>query len=305
MLAHMKLRPRSERSRGLILAPAIDKKRHAGLALQRRWYADELRWNAKLRSERLVTAFATVPREAFLGRGPWHILGPSQLARGYTKSDADPRHLTHNVLVAIDARRGLNNGHPSFLAALIDQLKIKDGETVYHVGCGTGYYSAIMAQMVGKDGRVVAVEVDKALAQHARRNLEGYRQVEVVNADGFSYHPGRVDAILVNAGVAHLSLVWLEIVRAKGRLIAPLTLGHWGRVLKATRATPNWHARFISPVGIYPCIGARSSSAERRLREAVARGDAEKVRSLRLDGHERDRDCWLHGRGCCLSRRSV
>jgi protein-L-isoaspartate O-methyltransferase len=43
-------------------------KRPADLSLQRRWYADEVRWNAKLQSERLATAFATVPREAFLGR---------------------------------------------------------------------------------------------------------------------------------------------------------------------------------------------------------------------------------------------
>ena len=119
------------------------------LDLQRRWYAEEIRWNAKLQSERLVKAFATVPREEFLGRGPWHILSATQLGRGYTKtSDADPRHLSHNVLVAIDAKRSLNNGHPSFLASLIDQLDIKDGETGYHVGCGTGYYSAIIAEMV-------------------------------------------------------------------------------------------------------------------------------------------------------------
>ena len=246
-----------------------------------------------------------MPREAFLGRGPWHILSATQLVRGYTKtSDADPRHLSHNVLVAIDARRSLNNGHPSFLASLIDQLNIKDGETVYHVGSGTGYYSAILAEMVGQDGRVVAVEVDKALARCARRNLKSYRQVEVVNADGFTHNPGRVDAILVNAGVAHLSHVWLEILKAKGRLVVPLTLkNRGGRVLKATRKKPSWHARFISSVGIYPCIGAESRPAESRLRKALASGGAEKVRSLRLDEHERNRGCWLHGPGFCLSRR--
>lgn len=215
------------------MEPAVDKKRYAGLSLQRRWYADEVRWNAKLQSELLAKAFATVPREAFLGRGPWHILGETQLAqglRGYTRtSDADPRHLNHNVLVAIDAKRGLNNGHPSFLASLIDQLNLKDGETAYHVGCGTGYYSAIIAEMVGKGGRVIAVDVDKTLARRARRNLEGYRHVEVVNADGFAHNPGHVDAILVNAGVTHLSQVWLRELRAKGRLVVPLTTKKGGQ----------------------------------------------------------------------------
>jgi protein-L-isoaspartate(D-aspartate) O-methyltransferase len=287
------------------MAPAVDKKRYADLRLQRRWYADEVSWNAKLQSERLARAFATVPREEFLGPGPWHILGATQLARGYTRtSDADPRHLNHNVLVAIDARRSLNNGHPSFLATLIDQLNLKDGETAYHVGCGTGYYSAIMAEMVGKGGRVIAVEVDKTLARRARRNLEAYRNVEVVNADGFAHNPGHVDAILVNAGVTHLSQVWLKELRAKGRLVVPLTTKKgMGRILKATQNKPNWHARFISPVGIYHCIGARNRSAENLLREAFTKGGAEKVRSLRLDEHERNRGCWLHGPGFCLSRR--
>jgi protein-L-isoaspartate(D-aspartate) O-methyltransferase len=283
----------------------IDNKRYADLDLQRRWYAEEIRWNAKLRSERLVKAFATVRREGFLGRGPWHILSATEPGRGYTKtSDADPRHLSHNVLVAIDARRSLNNGHPSFLASLIDQLNLKDGEAVYHVGCGTGYYSAIIAEMVGEHGRVVAVEADKTLARRARRNLKGYTQVEVLSADGFAHDPGQVDAILVNAGVTHLSPVWLRILKADGRLVVPLTLKNGGgQVLKATQSKPSWHARFISSVGIYHCVGTKSRSAGSRLREAFASGGAEKVRSLRLDAHERNRNCWLHGQGFCLSRR--
>jgi protein-L-isoaspartate(D-aspartate) O-methyltransferase len=277
----------------------------ASLKAQRRWYAEELRWIAKLQSKRLVDAFATVPREAFLGRGPWHIRGPGAFDRGYEKtSDSDPRHLSHNVLVAIDPKRGLNNGHPQFLAALIDQLNIKEGEAVYHVGCGTGYYSAIMAEMVGKRGRVIALEVDKALARHSRQNLKQYRQVEVVAADGFAHVPGKVDAILVNAGVTHLSQVWLENLKPRGRLLAPLTLeNQFGRYLKATRSSPNWKAQFITQTLIYPCMGGRRKVAEALLGKAFAGGHTEKVRSLRLDEHKRNRDCWLHGQGFCLSRR--
>jgi protein-L-isoaspartate(D-aspartate) O-methyltransferase len=246
-----------------------------------------------------------VPRESFLGRGPWHILGDRAFARGYaTTGNSDPGHLSHNVLVAIDARRRLNNGLPSFLASLIDQLSIKAGETIYHVGCGTGYYSAIMAEMVGKNGRVIAVELDDALARRARRNLKGYREVEVISADGFTHDPGRVDAILVNAGVSHLSPVWPEILNSKGRLVVPLTTKKLvGWVLKATRQKPHWHARLISQVGIYPCIGGRSRPAEALLRKAFSAGGADKVRSLRWDQHARNRDCWLHARGFCLSRR--
>jgi protein-L-isoaspartate(D-aspartate) O-methyltransferase len=198
----------------------------------------------------------------------------------------------------------LNNGLPAFLASLIDQLDLKPGETVCHIGCGTGYYSAIMAEVVGKRGRVIAVEVDQALARRSRKNLKRYRQVEAVTADGFAHDPGKVDAILVNAGVTHLSRTWLENLKPKGRLVAPLTLeNQGGRILKATRSSPNWRAHFITPVGVYPCMGGRSAAAEARLAKAFAGGGAEKVRSLRLDEHKRNRDCWLHDREYCLSRR--
>jgi protein-L-isoaspartate(D-aspartate) O-methyltransferase len=276
----------------------------AELDLQRRWYADELRWCAGLKSPRLVEAFASVPREAFLGRGPWQLLSATQPGIGYMRTkDADPRHLSHNLLVAIDARRKLNNGHPSFLAWLIQQLDPKEGESVYHVGAGTGYYSAILAKVVGQKGRVIAIEVDDRLARRARQNLRDYRQVEVVSGNGFSHDPGAVDAILVNAGVNHLSSVWLRMLRVGGRLVVPLTLENGGgRILKATRSRAGWRARFVGPVGIYPCIGARSRSAEVRLKKALDGGGAEKVRSLRLDSHKQDRSCWLHAPGICLAR---
>ena len=277
----------------------------ATLKAQRRWYAEEIRWSAKLRSARLVEALAAVPRESFLGRGPWQILGDRAFDRGYAKTgDSNPRHLSHNVLVAIDPRRRLNNGLPSFLASLIDQLDLKPGETVCHVGCGTGYYSAIMAEMVGKRGRVIAVEADQALARRSRQNLKRYPQAEVVAADGFAHDPGKVDAILVNAGVTHLSQVWLGNLKRGGRLVVPLTLeNQLGRFLKATRGSPTWQARFIVQTGIYPCVGGRNKAAEALLDKAFAGGDAEKVRSLRLDEHKRNRDCWLHGQGFCLSIR--
>jgi protein-L-isoaspartate(D-aspartate) O-methyltransferase len=282
-------------------------KQSTDLKLHRQWYAGELRSVADLQSERLVKAFATVPREDFLGPGPWHIIGEQQLVWEYVRtSDADPRHLYHNVLVAIDAGRGLNNGAPALLAALIDQLSLREGETAYHVGCGTGYYSAIMAEVVGKGGRVIALEIDETLARRARSNLEAYPNVEVVNADGFAHNPGYVDAILVNAGVTHLSQVWLKELKPKGRLVVPLTTTNGrGTILKAIQNKPNWDARLLSHLGIYHCVGGRSGSAEHLLTEAFTKGGAEEVRLLRLDEHEGNRDCWLHGSGFCLSRRSA
>ncbi len=93
------------------------------LDLARHYYTEELRAVANLRSEALVKAFAKVPREHFLGPGPWQVFSVNSESDWTTKA-ADPRELYHKLLVVIDAERRLNNGLPSFLAFLIDQLEL-------------------------------------------------------------------------------------------------------------------------------------------------------------------------------------
>ena len=121
----------------------------------RQFYAEEIRAVSNIQSKALVRALATVPRECFLGPRPWQIVNadPWQMmppntglgAGGSYRStdDADPNHLYHNVLVAIDASRKLNNGLPSAVVWWLDCLDLRQGDRVLHVGCGTGYYSAI------------------------------------------------------------------------------------------------------------------------------------------------------------------
>ena len=111
------------------------------------------------------------------------------------------------MLVAIDEGRRLNSGQPRLWAALYDQLGLRVGEHVVHFGAGIGYYSAILAEIVGHQGQVTAVEIDPVLAARARGNLASWPQANVVVADGFAFRRERLaDAIIVNAGVSHLSL---------------------------------------------------------------------------------------------------
>ena len=154
----------------------------------RRWFAEELRAVVHVRSKTVVQAFATVPREHFVGPGPWRMLSPRRSEDYWSTEDADPRHLYHDVLIAIDETRRLNNGQPSLWAQLFDVLDLAAGDHVIHVGAGQGYYSAILAEIVGPTGRVTAIEIDAALASEARRNLASdWPQAIVVAADGFTY----------------------------------------------------------------------------------------------------------------------
>ena len=277
----------------------------------RRRYAEELRFTARLGSRAVIDAFATVPRERFFGPGPWRLLSPMALGEYWTTEDADPRDLYHDVLIAIDEERRLNNGQPSLWARMYDNLDLSDGVHVVHVGAGTGYYSAILAEIVGRAGRVTAIEIDPALAALAASNLDEWPQATVIAADGFAFRPDRpADAIIVNAGVTHFSSVWLDTLSAEGgRLLVPLTNAEWwGCFVIITRLGKNpdsYRARFAGRVGVIPCVGGRDPAAEERLKAALARGDFTAIRSLRRAPEEPDDTCWLAGEGWWISTAPV
>ncbi|WP_158816527.1 protein-L-isoaspartate O-methyltransferase [Methylocapsa sp. S129] len=267
-------------------------------------FAEELRYVAHVQSNRVIDAFATVPRERFLGDRPWRVY---DFVDGYWEAPGDdPRSAYHNVLFAIDAARELNNGQPQFWARLLDKLEIRAGDKVYHVGAGTGYYTAIMAELAGPDGAVIAVEIDPALAERARANLASRANIQIAAADGASFDPGPVDVIVINAGVTHPMPAWRAALRPAGRALLPLTAdGGQGVVFRIERlADPDrYGATAVSSALIYPCAGARSIQAERLFARALGQGGQRFVRSLRLDAHAHDSTCWLHGDGYCLSTR--
>ena len=271
----------------------------------RRWFAEELRHTAHVRSPAVIEAFASVPREHFAGPGPWRLLSPLGGPDYWTTDDADPRRLCHDVLVAIDEKRRLNNGQPSLWAALFDQLGVAPGDRVIHVGAGLGYYSAILAELVGANGNVTAIEIDRGLAERAGANLaSAWPQAKVLAADGFAFRADEpVDAIVVNAGVSHLAMPWLDALKADGgRLLVPLTNANlWGAFLIVMRLGVRYPVRFASRVGIIGCAGGRDDKAEGRLAAALARADYTAVKSLHRLPEEPDDTCWLAGEGWWLS----
>jgi protein-L-isoaspartate(D-aspartate) O-methyltransferase len=277
------------------------------LAQLRAWYAEELRFAGPVESEALIRAFATVPRERFLGPGPWLSRSDANRGAAYRMTpDADARHVYHDALFALDAARRINNGAPSLWAYALDQMDLTAGEHVLHLGCGTGYYSAVMAEMVGPGGHVTAVEHDTALANRAAEALAAWPQVRAVQADGAQFDGGARDAIVVSAGATHPLPLWLDSLRPSGRLVFPLTsqrLG--GYMVKIThRDDPDLlAAAMLCRAWFIPFIGARDADLDQRLAARIEAGLGEQVRSLRRDQHARDGDCWLHGEGFCLSLR--
>ncbi len=275
----------------------------------RHFYADEVRIVAGLDSAALVAAYARVPREKFMGRAPWKIASPDVASMAYLGlagavyiATENPKDLYHNVLVALDPERYLNNGQPSALARWIAALDLKPGNRVYHLGCGVGYYTAIMAEIVGPGGQVVASEVDLALASRAGENLSTYLNVSVYAGDGAEFDPGNCDAIFINAGVTHPHPLWVERLTDRGRLVLPLTGDTTaGVVAKIVPAANGLSARIVTPVGIYPCTSVRDAGMSAALDKAMTSRTLFKLKSVRTEPHPQDQTCLVHGATLCLS----
>lgn len=253
-------------------------------------------------------AYAAVPRERFLGPGPWLVA--SGAGRYVRTPSADPVFVYGDVVVGLLPERMLNNGEPSFHANCLRAAAIRPGEVVAHVGAGTGYFSAIMAELAGQQGRVHAIEIDPGLAARAADALRPWPQAEVHARSGLEPPFPEADVIYVNAGVAGLAAVWLDALRPGGRIVAPLTSGWKGvMILFTARTTDLFDARVISPTAIIPCVGGQDEVMAARLEKAFqGPGGAgphspfmpPQVRSLRR-GTAPDDSCWLQGDGWWLS----
>ena len=279
--------------------------------LRRRFYAEEMQIVSNIRSKALIEALATVERERFLPDGPWTIRGEGDFQAAPRQTpDADPRHVYHNVAIAIDPARTLFNGAPSLLGMTIDLLEIAPGARVLHIGTGLGYYTALMAECVGSSGRVFGIEVDAELAARARENLKNYPWVDVQAADGSGAVPSPLDAILVNAGVTHPLEGWLDALAPSGRMVVPLTATFPGRstigkgplmLIAKTDDAMRFTARVAGFVSIYSAIGLRNEAANAVIAGALQKMPFAQVTAYRRDVHDAGPGCWMHTASGCWS----
>lgn len=282
------------------------------LAIVRRAYARQMLASVGVSGNpALEDAFATIPRERFVGPPPW------QMSRGGGYSaltSSDPVVLYQDVLIALAPERGVNNGSPSLHAHWLNALAPRAGERVVHIGAGTGYYSAILARLVGAEGHVVAVEFDQALADQAEANLRDLPNVAVVEGDGADWPREPADCIYVNFSVVRPAEAWLNHLAPGGRLIFPLGVPGPVRARgrgrhsfrgagylisrKAAGFAVSWlgAAFFVCAEG--PLGGTEEEQAA--LLAAFDTGGAELVRSLWL-GSEAAERVWLQGDGWSLA----
>jgi len=158
-------------------------------------------------------AFKAIPRHHFLSDYP--------LEEVYSDKAIGVQHDETGLLIS-------SSSQPTMMAIMLNQLKLKPGDNVLEIGTATGYNAAIMAHIVGKKGRITTVELEKDLADNARRNIARSKvhTVTVVQGDGsVGFAPrAQYDHIVSTVGVWDIPEAWLKQLKPDGSLVAPIVI---------------------------------------------------------------------------------
>jgi protein-L-isoaspartate(D-aspartate) O-methyltransferase len=177
---------------------------------------------------------------------PWNVLDPEvlKLLSVVKREDfvpADKRDLAFADLeIPLGAGPGQTMLAPKIEARMLQELALKAADTVLEIGSGSGYMAALLA---AKAEFVYSVEIDPALVELARKNLQqaGVANVSVDVGDGAQgwslYAP--YDAIVVSASMPVLPDALRRQLKVGGRLVAIVGESPVMQVLLVTRTDEN------------------------------------------------------------------
>ncbi|MFC7403633.1 protein-L-isoaspartate O-methyltransferase family protein [Georgenia alba] len=159
--------------------------------------------------DRVRAAMSAVDRRAFLPRDQIrfaHADMPLQIGYGATCSQ------------------------PSTVAAMLELLDPEVGDKVLDVGSGSGWTTALLAELVSPGGFVLGVEIEPALVEDGGGNLRAWGGADDVRARIEQAEPGRVgrpeeapfDRILVSAAARRMPEGLLAQLGDGGRMVIPV-----------------------------------------------------------------------------------
>lgn len=159
-----------------------------------------------INNEELIKAFLKVDRRKFL---------PEKLRdRAYSLEYVDqPLSITKNY----------NTTALSLGLKMLDLLELKKGDKVLEIGTGTGYYTALIAEIVGAEN-VYTLEFDEEMYNIAKNNLRGYN-VHLIFRDGsVGYEEGKpYDKAIIWAASPTFPFAIYTQMKEKGIIVVPIT----------------------------------------------------------------------------------
>jgi protein-L-isoaspartate(D-aspartate) O-methyltransferase len=200
---------------------------------------DTSRWTGRRAlSGRVAAALAKVPREAFVVPG-------------------SERAAHHNRPLPIG--HGQTISQPFIVALMTELLDLQPDDVVLEIGTGSGYQTAVLAELGRK---VCSIEVIPQLAARAAATLasQGYSNIELRTGDGGAGWPERApfDAIIVTAAAPQIPPALVEQLRPGRRMVIPVGPrgGDQDLVLISKDAAGTVSHRTLLPVAFVPLTGA-------------------------------------------------
>lgn len=169
---------------------------------------------SKIRNKELYNAFLKVNREDFLP--------PNLKKYAYDEKYIDvPLQVTSKVTTT-----ALSLG-----IYMLDNLELRRGQKVLELGTGTGYYTALMAEIAD---RIYSFEIDDEMFEFAKRALTKYRNVDVIKGDGTLglEREKPFDRIIVWAACPTLPCKLYDQLKDGGIMIAPIGVGKVQKLYK-------------------------------------------------------------------------
>ena len=122
---------------------------------------------------------------------------------------------------------GQTISQPEVVALMLELLQPHVGDRVMDIGSGSGWQTALLAEIVKREGRVIAVERIPALYEMTKRNLVPYDfpHVQCVQGDGAQGYPAGApyDRIIAAATAQRIPEAWKEQLKDGGTMVFPVT----------------------------------------------------------------------------------
>jgi protein-L-isoaspartate(D-aspartate) O-methyltransferase len=205
---------------------------------------DELKTAGIIGNTRVEAAFRAVARHHFL-------------------PDVQPEDVYRDEAIATKFEGGRaisSSSQPAIMAIMLEQLGVEPGQRVLEIGAGTGYNAALLAQLAGPQGVVVAVDIDEDIVEAAGAHLAaaGFDRVRLVCGDGGAgYAPlAPYDRIILSVGAPDIAPAWVEQLKPGGRLVLPLSLNGPQKSIALEKRAGHLASLSVYDCGFMPLRGA-------------------------------------------------
>jgi len=157
--------------------------------------------------------------------------------------------------IPIPIYHGMTTSQPSTIAFMLEKLRPKKGDKVLEIGTGSGYLTALLAVLVGKNGKVFSVEYFPKLKEFAEFNLRHYnfKNIKLLTGDGKSglLEEAPFDKIISSAEVKEIPRAWEEQLKIGGSILTPID----SKIVLAKKvAEDRFDAEFFSAFSFVPLL---------------------------------------------------